>query len=274
MDSIIAFFERIDPVWAALIATTLTWLATALGASLVFFFKQINRTLFDALLGFTGGVMLAASFWSLLLPAFSMSEGAGWSKISPIVIGFVLGALFLFVLDQLLPHLHVNFKDSEKEGLKTPWQKSTLLFLAITLHNIPEGLAVGVMFGGIAMGVPDATIGGAVALTIGIMVQNFPEGLAVAMPMRRLGYSRMKSFMFGQFSAAVEPVFGVIGVLTVAAIAPILPYALSFAAGAMIYVVVEEVIPESQRGNNTDLATLGLIIGFILMTALDAGLTG
>ncbi|MCC5922998.1 MAG: ZIP family metal transporter [Crocinitomicaceae bacterium] len=274
MDSLIAFFERIDPVWAALIATTITWLSTALGASLVFFFKKINRALFDGLLGFTGGVMLAASFWSLLLPAFSMSAGTGFIKVMPVAIGFICGALFLFILDQLLPHLHVNFKDTEKEGIKTPWQKSTLLFLAITLHNIPEGLAVGVMFGGFALGIPDATIGGAVALTIGITIQNFPEGLAVAMPMRRLGYSRMKSFLFGQFSAAVEPIFGVIGVLMVAAITPILPYALSFAAGAMIYVVVEEVIPESQRDNYTDLATMGLIIGFILMTALDAGLTG
>ena len=269
-DSIITFFESIDPILAALIATTFTWLLTAFGASFVFFFKTMNRMVLDGMLGFTGGVMVAASYWSLLAPAIEMSEGEGFVKVLPAAIGFLLGALFLFGLDKTLPHLHINFK--ETEGIKSPWQRTTLLVLAITLHNIPEGLAVGVLFGGVAAGIPEASIAGAVTLAIGIGIQNFPEGIAVSMPLRRMGMSRWKSFLYGQSSAIVEPIAGVIGAVAVTFFTPLLPYALAFAAGAMIFVVVEEVIPETQQDKNTDIATLGFIGGFIVMMTLDVAL--
>ncbi|NOR27497.1 MAG: ZIP family metal transporter [Lutibacter sp.] len=272
MEQIINYFESINPILAAFYATLFTWGLTALGAALVFLFKGMNRAVFDGMLGFTGGVMVAASFWSLLAPGIEMSPGEGFMKVIPAVVGFGLGALFLFGLDKVLPHLHVNFKESEKEGVKTPWHKTTLLVLAITLHNIPEGLAVGVLFGGVAAGFDGATIGGAVALAIGIGIQNFPEGFAVSMPMRRQGASKWKSFMFGQSSALVEPIAAVIGAWAVMTFQPILPYALAFAAGAMIFVVVEEVIPETQRDKYTDIATLGFIGGFIVMMTLDVGL--
>lgn len=272
MEQIINYFESIDPILAAFYATIFTWALTAMGAALVFLFKGMNRALFDGMLGFTGGVMVAASFWSLLAPGIEMSPGEGFVKVIPAVVGFGLGALFLFGLDKILPHLHVNFKESEKEGVKTPWHKTTLLVLAITLHNIPEGLAVGVLFGGVAAGFDGATIGGAVALAIGIGLQNFPEGFAVSMPIRRQGASKWKSFLYGQSSALVEPVAAVIGAWAVMTFQPILPYALSFAAGAMIFVVVEEVIPETQRDKYTDIATLGFIGGFIIMMTLDVGL--
>lgn len=272
MEQIITYFESINPILAALYATLFTWGLTALGASLVFFFKGMNRAVLDGMLGFTGGVMVAASFWSLLAPGIEMSPGEGFIKVIPAVVGFGLGALFLFGLDKVLPHLHINFKESEKEGVKTPWHKTTLLVLAITMHNIPEGLAVGVLFGGVAAGFDGATIGGAVALAIGIGLQNFPEGFAVSMPIRRQGLSRRKSFMYGQASAIVEPIAAVLGAWAVMAFQPILPYALAFAAGAMIFVVVEEVIPETQRDKYTDIATLGFIGGFIVMMTLDVGL--
>lgn len=272
MESIISYFENLDPVMAAFLATTFTWGLTALGASLVFLFRTMNRAFFDSMLGFTGGVMVAASFWSLLAPGIEMSPGEGFVKVIPSVVGFALGALFLYGLDKILPHLHVNFQPSEQEGIKTPWHKSTLLTLAITLHNIPEGLAVGVLFGAAAAGIDGASIGGAVALAMGIGLQNFPEGFAVAMPLRRQGMSRIRSFNYGQLSAIVEPVAAVFGAWAVLTFEPILPYALSFAAGAMIFVVVEEVIPETQVGNFTDLATLGFIGGFIVMMSLDVGL--
>jgi len=217
-------------------------------------------------------VMIAASFWSLLAPGIEMSEGEGFVKVIPAAVGFLFGALFLFGLDKILPHVHLNFKDSEKEGIKTPWHRTTLLTLAITLHNIPEGLAVGVLFGGVAAGFEGASIGGAVALALGIGLQNFPEGFAVAMPLRRLGLSRTKSFLYGQASAIVEPMAAVLGAWLVMTFEPILPYALSFAAGAMIFVVVEEVIPETQQDKYTDIATLGLILGFIVMMTLDVAL--
>lgn len=269
-ESIITFFESIDPILAALLATTFTWLLTAFGASFVFFFKSMNRMVLDGMLGFTGGVMVAASYWSLLAPAIAMSEGEGFVKVLPAAIGFLLGALFLFGLDKTLPHLHINFK--ETEGIKSPWQRTTLLVLAITLHNIPEGLAVGVLFGGVAAGIPEASIAGAVTLAIGIGIQNFPEGIAVSMPLRRMGMSRWKSFLYGQSSAIVEPIAGVIGAVAVTFFTPLLPYALAFAAGAMIFVVVEEVIPETQQDKNTDIATLGFIGGFIVMMTLDVAL--
>jgi ZIP family zinc transporter len=269
-DSVIDFFESIDPILAAFLATTFTWGLTAFGASFVFFFKTMNRVVLDGMLGFTGGVMVAASFWSLLAPAIEMSKGDGFIKVIPAAVGFLLGAIFIFGLDKVLPHMHINFK--ETEGIKSPWQRTTLLVLAITLHNIPEGLAVGVLFGGVAAGIPEASIAGAVTLAIGIGIQNFPEGIAVSMPLRRMGMSRTKSFMYGQSSAIVEPIFGVIGAVAVTFFTPILPYALAFAAGAMIFVVVEEVIPETQQDKNTDIATLGFIGGFIVMMVLDVAL--
>lgn len=269
-ETIIEYFESINPVLAALYATLFTWFLTALGASFVFFFKTMNRVVLDGMLGFTGGVMVAASFWSLLAPAIEMSKGEGFVKVIPAAVGFLMGALFIFALDKTLPHLHINFR--ETEGIKSPWQRTTLLVLAITLHNIPEGLAVGVLFGGVAAGIPEASIAGAVTLAIGIGIQNFPEGIAVSMPLRRMGMSRTKSFMYGQSSALVEPIAGVLGAVAVMFFIPILPYALAFAAGAMIFVVVEEVIPETQQDKNTDIATLGFIGGFIVMMTLDVAL--
>lgn len=270
LQEIISFFDKTPPVLGALYATLFTWGMTALGASFVFFFKTMNRAFLDGMLGFTGGVMVAASFWSLLAPGIEMSPGDGFVKVIPAAVGFALGALFIFALDKILPHLHINFQ--KPEGVKTPWHRSTLLVLAITLHNIPEGLAVGVLFGGVAAGLQEASIAGAVVLAMGIGIQNFPEGIAVSMPMRRQGLSRWKSFMYGQSSAIVEPIFAVIGALAVTFFTPILPYALAFAAGAMIFVVVEEVIPETQQDKYTDIATLGFIGGFIVMMILDVAL--
>jgi ZIP family zinc transporter len=268
-----SFFKSIGPVYAALLATTFTWFLTALGASFVFFFKSMKRSLYDTMLGFTGGVMIAASFWSLLSPSIEYSEklypGYSWM---PAAVGFILGALFLYLLDKLTPHLHINFGENESEGVKTQWHKTTLLLLAITLHNIPEGLAVGVLFGAAAGGFAENMIPGAIALAIGIGIQNMPEGLAVAMPLRRLGIGRFKSFWYGQLSAVVEPVAGVLGAIAVVYIQPFLPFALAFAAGAMIYVVVEEVIPQTQRDKYTDLAVLGFVGGFVVMMVLDVAL--
>lgn len=272
MKQVIHYFETINPILAAFYATLFTWGLTALGAALVFFFRTMNRVVLDGMLGFTGGVMVAASFWSLLSPGIEMSEGEGFAKVVPAAVGFLLGAAFIFGLDRILPHLHINFKENEAEGMKTPWHRTTLLTLAITLHNIPEGLAVGVLFGGVAAGFDGATIGGSVALALGIGLQNFPEGFAVAMPLRRQGLTRTKCFAYGQASAMVEPVAAVLGAWAVLTFQPILPYALSFAAGAMIFVVVEEVIPETQRDRYTDVATMGFIGGFIIMMTLDVGL--
>jgi len=272
MDQLILFFKGVDPVMQAFYATLFTWGVTAAGASFVFFFKKMNRAVFDGMLGFTGGVMVAASFWSLLSPSIEMSEGEGFTKVIPAAIGFLGGALFLYGLDKVLPHLHINFRADEAEGVKTEWHRSILLVLAITLHNIPEGLAIGVLFGAAAVGIDGATVGGAIALAIGIGIQNFPEGIAVSMPLRRQGLSRWRSFHYGQLSAIVEPIAAVIGAWAVIAFQPILPYALAFAAGAMIFVVVEEVIPETQRDKFTDIAVLGFIGGFIVMMVLDVGL--
>lgn len=272
MEQIFDKFESIQPVLAALYAGLFTWSMTALGAAAVFVFRKPSKKLLDGMLGFTGGVMVAASFWSLLAPAIEMSEGEGFQKVLPSAIGFALGALFLYGLDKLLPHLHLNHDEKHIEGVKTPWQKTTLLVLAITLHNIPEGLAVGVLFGGVALGIPEATIAGALTLAIGIGLQNLPEGMAVSFPLRRLGVSKKKSFLYGQSSAIVEPLAAVIGALAVGFFTPVLPYALAFAAGAMIFVVIEEVVPETQQGNNSDIATLGFIGGFIVMMMLDVAL--
>ena len=279
------WFISKGPILQALYAGLFTWGLTALGASLVFFFKSSNRKILDCALGFTGGVMIAASFWSLLSPAISyveMQNEMGLTSLPgflPPAIGFFLGALFLYILDKTIPHLHLFANKEEAEGPSTNWKKTILLVLAIAIHNIPEGLAVGVAFGALANpellglgGNSVFTIGGAIALGIGIGIQNFPEGFAVSMPLRRQGVSRWKSWKWGQLSAIVEPIFAVIGAAIVMTVLPILPYALAFAAGAMIFIVVEEVIPESQRDGNTDLATMGLIAGFIIMMCLDVGL--
>jgi len=273
MEQLQHFFSSIGPIWAALLATTFTWLVTALGASLVFFFKSMSRAILDPMLGFTGGVMVAASFWSLLNPAIEMSEsmypGLKWM---PAAVGFLVGAMFIFLLDRFTPHLHINFGIEETEGVKTKLHKTTLLILAITLHNIPEGLAVGVLFGAASLGMENASLLGAITLAIGIGIQNFPEGIAVSMPLRRHGVSRFKSFWYGQLSAIVEPVAGVVGALAVVYVQPILPFALAFAAGAMIFVVVEEVIPETQRDRYTDRSVMGFILGFLVMMILDVAL--
>jgi ZIP family zinc transporter len=266
------WFVDLHPVKQALLATLFTWGVTALGAAVVFLFKEVNRKMLDGMMGFAAGVMIAASCWSLLIPAIAMAEAAGQVTWVPATVGFLAGGAFLWSVDKILPHLHIGFPMEEAEGIKTSWHRSVLLVLAITLHNIPEGLAVGVAFGAVAAGVPEASLGAAVALGIGIGIQNFPEGLAVAAPLRREGFSRRKAFMYGQASGAVEPIAGVIGAFAVLAMRPLLPYALSFAAGAMIYVVVEELIPESQLEKNTDIATVGAMLGFALMMTLDVAL--
>jgi ZIP family zinc transporter len=266
-------FIELSPVYQALLATLFTWGMTALGGSLVFFFTKINRKLMDGMLGFAAGVMIAASYWSLLAPAIEMAENNGDTPAwIPAVVGFLAGGAFLWGIDRILPHLHLGFPKSEAEGIKTSWQRSILLVLAITLHNIPEGLAVGVAFGAVAYGLPSAELSGAVALAIGIGIQNFPEGTAVSVPLRREGLSKFKCFWYGQLSGIVEPIAAVIGVIAVLAMRPILPYALAFAAGAMIYVVVEELIPEAQLEKNTDIATIGTMLGFAVMMALDVAL--
>jgi ZIP family zinc transporter len=241
------YFVNLHPVFQAFLATCFTWFLTALGAAGVFFTRTVNKRILDPLLGFAGGVMIAASYWSL-------------------------GGVCLRLVDKLLPHLHLFAPIEEAEGISTSWRRTTLLVMAITLHNIPEGLAVGVAFGAVAHGLPTATLPAAIALAVGIGLQNFPEGMAVSMPLRREGVSRLKSFWYGQLSGIVEPIAGVIGAAAVIVSQPILPYALAFAAGAMIFVVVEEVIPESQRGGNADSATMGLMIGFTVMMILDVSL--
>jgi ZIP family zinc transporter len=266
------WFSNLNHVVQAILATLFTWGVTAVGASLVFFFKTVDKKILDAMMGFAAGVMIAASFWSLLLPAIEMAEASGITAWLPPVIGFISGGIFLRLVDKVMPHLHVGFPREEAEGIKTGWQRSVLLVLAITLHNIPEGLAVGVAFGALNANLPSASLSGAIALAIGIGLQNFPEGAAVSLPLRREGYSRTKSFIYGQFSGMVEPIAGAIGAALVIVMTNILPYALSFAAGAMIFVVVEELIPESQLGKNTDIATLGTMLGFAVMMFLDVAL--
>lgn len=267
-----ALVREIHPVLQALFAGSFTWGVTALGAASVFFFVGIRRKLLDGMLGFAGGVMIAASYWSLLAPAIELAEDGPLPSWIPPTIGFVAGALSLGLADRILPHLHLFAPNSEAEGISTTWQRTTLLVLAITLHNIPEGLAVGVAFGAAAADLPHATLAGAFALTLGIGLQNFPEGVAVAMPLRREGISPRRCFWYGQLSAVVEPFAAVLGAAAVMASMAILPYALSFAAGAMIFVVFEECIPEATLAGNTDVATIGAILGFAIMMALDVGL--
>lgn len=263
---------ELHPVYQALFATCFTWGVTAVGAATVFFFRSINRKVLDAMLGFAAGVMIAASFWSLLAPAIEMAEDSALPAWVPAVVGFLFGGVFLWFADSTLPHLHLGFPMEEAEGIHTHWRRSILLVMAITLHNIPEGLAVGVAFGAAGANLTSASLAGAVALALGIGIQNFPEGAAVSIPLRREGMSRIKSFMYGQASGMVEPVAGVLGAAAVLFIQPILPYALAFAAGAMIYVVVEELIPESQLEKNTHTATAGALLGFAVMMMLDVSL--
>lgn len=269
------WFLALHPMAQAFMAGLFTWGMTALGASLVFFTKQVSFKLLDSMMGFAAGVMIAASIWSLILPAIDMAEAQGHIGWIPAVIGFLLGGLILRVCDHYLPHLHMGLPKDKAEGLPTSWRRSTLLMLAMTLHNIPEGLAIGVLFGAAIQSVDlamSAALAPAVALAIGIGIQNFPEGVAVALPLRRDGMKTGKSFWYGQLSGAVEPVSAVIGAAAVILVQPVLPYALAFAAGAMIYVVVEELIPESQMHGNTDIATLGTMIGFSVMMVLDVAL--
>ena len=268
---LLEFFQQFHVVEQALIATLFTWGVTAAGASLVFFTKRFHQGVMDGMLGLSAGVMIAASFWSLLAPAIEMCDG-DWM---PATVGFLAGGACLYVVDKILPHLHPGLDISQAEGVKTSWQRSVLLVSAITLHNIPEGLAVGVALGAAAHASPtlaaEITLGG-IALAIGIGIQNFPEGLAVSMPLRREGFGRFKAFMYGQASGMVEPIAGVLGAWLVLTMTPILPYALAFAAGAMIFVVVEELIPESQQNGFSDFATLGAMGGFAIMMMLDVAL--
>ncbi len=268
----VAWFTKLNPVTQALVATLFTWFMTALGAGFVFFFKSINRKVLDGMLGFAAGVMIAASYWSLLAPAIEMAEEGNLPAWVPATVGFLMGGFFLWIVDKILPHLHLGFPMKEAEGIKTGWHRSILLVLAITLHNIPEGLAVGVAFGALASDLPSATLAGAIALALGIGIQNFPEGTAVSVPLRREGFTRIKSFWYGQLSGVVEPAAGILGAVAVILVKPLLPYALAFAAGAMIYVVVEELIPESQLEKNTDVATMGAMAGFAVMMTLDVAL--
>ncbi len=265
----IEFLSNQSVVVQALFGTGFTYLMTALGAAVVFVVKGTSRKLLDSMLGFAAGIMIAASYWSLLAPAIEVSGHMGSFAWVPAAVGFAAGGVFLRIVDKLLPHLHPGFAEENAEGIKTSWQRSTLLVLAVTLHNIPEGLAVGVAFGAAAFGLPEATLMGAVVLALGIGIQNFPEGIAVSMPLRGGGMSRFRSFWYGQLSGLVEPVAGVIGAITVYSSQGMLPYALGFAAGAMIFVVVEDVIPESQIGGNTDIPTMSAMLGFLVMMVLD-----
>jgi ZIP family zinc transporter len=267
-----------NPILAALLGTLFTYGVTALGSAMVFPFKKVSKKIFNGMLGFSAGVMIAASFWSLLAPSISLAEELNMTAWIPAVIGFLSGGLFLLLVDRYLPHMHLE--TDHAEGVNSSWHRSTLLVLAITLHNIPEGLAVGVAFGYAASAfdivtqpaLVTAAIGGAIALAIGIGLQNFPEGAAVSVPLRREGMSAKKAFMIGQFSGMVEPIAGVVGALLALSMRNALPYALSFAAGAMIYVVVEELIPESQMMETTKIATIGAMIGFAVMMTLDVAL--
>ena len=266
------WFMSLGPVAQAVVATCGTWFLTAVGAAVVLPFRTVSRRAMDTMLGFASGVMIAASFWSLLAPSIEMSAFFDVPSWWPALVGFLLGGAFIGVIDRFLPHLHPDMPMERAEGIQTGWQRAVLLVSAITLHNIPEGLAVGVAFGAAAAGLPAATLGGAIALAIGIGLQNLPEGAAVAVPLRREGLSRGRCFWYGQLSGMVEPVAGLVGALAVIVMMPILPYALAFAAGAMMYVVIEELIPESQAGPHSDYATVGALVGFAVMMVLDVAL--
>ncbi len=266
------FMNDFSPVFQAFIATIFTWSVTALGASLVFFFKKVNKNVMDAMLGFAAGVMIAASFWSLLEPGISLAETLKMNPWLVAFIGFFTGGLLLFIGDKiydLYEKRHPKKRNETKEG---SFKRCLMLVASITLHNVPEGLAVGVAFGSLAYGLEGATLASAITLAIGIGLQNFPEGSAVSLPLRREGYSRKKSFFLGQLSGLVEPIAGVLGALLVLKARVLLPFLLTFAAGAMIYVVVEELIPESQTNKKKDLMALFTLIGFSVMMILDIAL--
>jgi ZIP family zinc transporter len=269
MDTLLS---NINPVWQALIATGFSWFMTAVGSALVFFFKSINKKVLDTMLGFAAGVMIAASFWSLLAPSIKMSGELSLPIWLPPLVGFLAGGLFLKLADTFLPHLHIGSPSEKAEGPKCGWKRAVLLVTAITLHNIPEGLAIGVAIGAATNNLGSATLASALILALGMGLQNLPEGAAVSIPLRREGVSRLKSFWYGQVSGLVEPIAGVVGVIAVMAVKPILPYALSFAAGAMIYVVVEELLPEAQSSESSDYSTIGCLLGFALMMVLDIAL--
>jgi ZIP family zinc transporter len=266
------WISSLGPVQQAVVATLFTWGVTAVGAAFVFPFKSVSRSVLDAMMGFAAGVMIAASFWSLLAPAITMAEETHQNPWIPAVVGFLVGGAFMLGVDKILPHLHIGDPIERAEGPSTSWRRSVLLVLAITIHNIPEGLAIGVAFGAVAAGIPSATLGGAIALALGIGLQNLPEGTSVSVPLRREGMSRPRAFWYGQLSGSVEPISAALGAAAVILMRPLLPYALSFAAGAMIFVVVEELIPESQKNQNTDIATIGTLAGFAVMMALDVAL--
>ncbi len=268
----LGWFKSLNHIYQALLATGFTWFLTAAGAGLVFLFKGFNQKVLDLMLGFAAGVMIAASYWSLLKPAIEMAADSALPAWLPAAIGFLFGGIFLRLIDEFLPHLHIGFPEEEAEGVKTSLHRSVLLILAITIHNIPEGLAVGVAFGALATDLPSASLGGAIALALGIGIQNFPEGTSVSVPLRRENFTRLRSFWYGQLSGLVEPAAGVVGAVAVIIVKPMLPYALAFAAGAMIYVVVEELVPESQLEGNADLATMGVMVGFTIMMSLDVAL--
>ena len=265
-------FKNNSPLLNTVIATMFTWGMTAAGAALVFFVRKANKKLLETMLGFAAGVMLAASFWSLLAPSIELSKEFPYPAWIPPALGFIAGGLFLRLLDAVLPHLHFGESEDKAEGIKTSFKRNTLLLLAVTLHNIPEGLAVGVAFGALLVNNSTASLAAAFTLALGIGIQNFPEGTVISLPLRASGMSKFKSFWYGQLSGFVEPMAAILGVIFVTIFQTILPYALSFAAGAMVYVVVEELIPESQLDNNSDLATLSTIFGFVVMMVLDVAL--
>ncbi len=265
---------EINPVFLALMGTLFTWGMTLLGSSMVFLFKEIKLKVLNSMLGFAAGVMIAASFFSLLAPAISLAEDQGMIPWLVVSVGFLAGAFFLGIADLLLPHIHFYDKENHVEGIPSKLKRSILLVFSITLHNIPEGLAVGVAFGALTQNASISELTAAIAIAIGIGIQNFPEGAAVSIPLRKEGLSRGKAFLYGQMSGIVEPIAGVVGALMVVQMKLLLPFALSFAAGAMIYVVAEELIPESQQGDHdaTHLSTMGCIIGFTIMMILDVAL--
>ena len=260
------FFNSLDPMIAALLATIFTWFVTLLGASLVYFFKSVNKNLMDGMLGFAAGIMIAASFFSLLMPAQEMAEGLNMTVWLVLVLGFISGGILLFIGDKVFEHFYKKNENSSS------MKRILMLIFSITLHNIPEGLAVGVAFGSIAYGLDGATMGSALVLALGIGIQNFPEGAIISMPLKEEGTSKAKAFLFGTLSGAVEPLGALLTILLTKLVVPVLPYLLSFAAGAMIYVVVEELIPESQSGKHSNIGTIGVALGFVLMMILDVAL--
>ncbi|MEG0073882.1 MAG: ZIP family metal transporter [Clostridia bacterium] len=254
-----------------IIGVVVPFLGTALGAAMVFFLKEkVSNRLEKALLGFASGVMIAASVWSLLIPAIEMSEKANMISWFPAAVGFILGIFFLLILDRIIPHLHVE--DKKAEGPRARLKKSTMLMLAVTLHNIPEGMAVGVIFAGALATNSSISIASAFALSIGMALQNFPEGAIISMPLKNAGLSKKKAFMYGMLSGIVEPIAAIVTIILASLVVPILPYFLSFAAGAMIYVVAEDLIPESSEGIHSDLSAIGLAFGFVIMMILDVAL--